>query len=91
MMVARRFIVRGRVQGVGFRYFAIQAAGRAGVNGTVRNLPDGTVEAIAEGTWDAIKDFRAQLERGPSFARVTSVDEFDLPLTGRYSGFNVEY
>ena len=91
MMVARRFIVRGRVQGVGFRYFAIQAASRVGVSGTVRNLSDGTVEAIAEGTINAVADFRAQLERGPSYASVISVDEFDWPFTGRYSGFKVEY
>jgi len=90
-MMARRFIVRGRVQGVGFRYFAIQAAERAGVSGTVRNLPNGTVEAIAEGMPDAVNDFRSQLEHGPSYARVSSVDEFDWPLTGRYTGFKVEY
>jgi len=91
MMVARRFIVKGRVQGVGFRYFAIQAAARAGVAGTVRNLADGTVEALAEGTPSAISDFRAQLECGPSYARVTSVDETEMPVSGRYSGFTVLY
>jgi acylphosphatase len=64
-MIARRFIVKGTVQGVGFRYFAIRAARNAGVDGTVRNLPDGTVEAIAEGSPEAVADFRAALERGP--------------------------
>ena len=49
MRVARRFVVRGRVQGVGFRYFAADAARREGVSGAVRNLDDGTVEAVAEG------------------------------------------
>jgi acylphosphatase len=89
MTVARRFIVRGRVQGVGFRYFAVHAARSAGVVGTVRNLPDGTVEAIAEGTHQAIADFRRELERGPSYARVSGVDEIGMRATGRYSRFDV--
>ena len=79
------------MQGVGFRYFAIQAAARTGVVGTVRNLEDGTVEAIAEGTPSSVSDFRAQLERGPSYARVTSVDEIEMPVSGRHTGFNVLY
>jgi acylphosphatase len=91
MTVARRFIVNGRVQGVGFRYFAIQAAGRAGVAGTVRNLPDGTVEAIAEGEQTAVAEFREALERGPSYSHVTRVDEIEMPPTGRYSDFEVVF
>jgi len=89
MTVGRRFIISGRVQGVGFRYFAIRAARRAGVVGTVRNLSDGTVEAIAEGSETAISDFRAQLERGPSYGHVSRVDETEIQSTGRYSGFEV--
>ena len=91
MTVARRFIVSGRVQGVGFRYFAIRAARQTGVAGTVRNLPDGTVEAIAEGSQAAVADFRAALERGPSYGHVTRVDETEIPTTGRYSGFEVVF
>jgi len=91
MTVARRFIVSGRVQGVGFRYFAIRAARQTGVAGTVRNLPDGTVEAIAEGSQAAVADFRAALERGPSYGHVTRVDETEMPPTGRYSGFDVVF
>jgi acylphosphatase len=91
MMIARRFIVRGRVQGVGFRYFAVRAAQTAGVVGTVRNLPDGTVEAFAEGTPQAIADFRRELERGPSYANVNRVDEIEMQATGRYSRFDVVY
>jgi acylphosphatase len=49
MIVARRYVIAGRVQGVGFRYFAEAAAARAGVHGWVRNLPDGSVEAFVEG------------------------------------------
>lgn len=91
MTVARRFIISGRVQGVGYRYFAIQAARRAGVAGTVRNLPDGNVEAVAEGPENAINEFRAELERGPSFGHVTRVDEIELPVTGRFSSFDVSF
>ncbi|MEK6284814.1 MAG: acylphosphatase [Acidobacteriota bacterium] len=89
MTVARRFIVRGRVQGVGFRYFAIRAARQAGVDGAVRNLADGTVEAIAEGPAEAIAEFRAALEQGPSYGHVTQVDETRTQPTGRYTGFDV--
>ncbi len=90
-MAARRFIVKGRVQGVGFRFFAVQAARRAGVTGTVRNLRDGSVEAIAEGSTDKLAAFRFELERGPSFSRVTSVDEQEIQPTNRYTDFEVSY
>lgn len=90
-MIARRFIVKGRVQGVGFRYFAIRAALQASVVGTVRNLADGNVEAVAEGTPAAVADFKAALEQGPSYGHVTQVDEIELQPTGRYSGFDVVY
>jgi acylphosphatase len=91
MQAAKRFIVKGRVQGVGFRYFAIRAAADCGVVGTVRNMPDGSVEAVAEGSDEAIAEFRRELTRGPSYAQVTAVDETTLQPTGRYRGFNVIY
>jgi len=91
MTICRRFIISGRVQGVGYRYFVIRAARRIGVAGTVRNLPDGTVEAIAEGSETALSEFRAELERGPSYGHVSRVDERELPSTGRYSGFDVVF
>jgi acylphosphatase len=90
-MVARRFIVRGRVQGVGFRYFAIRAAREAGVVGTVQNLADGSVEAIAEGSPAAVDQFRAALERGPSYAHVAEVVETEMQTSGRYAGFDVVF
>ena len=76
---------------MGFRYFAIRAARQAGVAGTVRNMPDGTVEAIAEGSQSAITEFRAALERGPSYAHVSRVDETEIQATGRYAGFDVVF
>jgi len=81
----------GRVQGVGFRYFAIRAARDAGVVGTVRNLADGTVEAIAEGSLVALSEFRAALEQGPSYGHVTQVVETEMQSTGRYSSFEVVF
>ena len=91
MTIARRFIVSGRVQGVGFRYFAIRAARQAGVTGTVRNLPDGTVEAIAEGPQASVGEFRSALERGPSYSSVAGVDEVEIQPSGRYAGFEVVF
>ena len=91
MTIARRFIIKGDVQGVGFRWFTLRAARRLGVVGTVRNLPDGTVEAIAEGSPDSIDSLRRELERGPSHAHVSSVDVTEVPATGHYSGFDVSH
>ncbi|HSE38596.1 MAG TPA: acylphosphatase [Blastocatellia bacterium] len=91
MTVARRFIVKGRVQGVGFRYFAIRSARQAGVVGTVRNLPDGTVEAIAEGLQASIIEFRNALERGPSYSQVVRVDEIEMKPSGSYTGFDIVF
>jgi acylphosphatase len=90
-MAARRFVVKGRVQGVGFRFFAVQAARRAGVVGSVRNLRDGSVEAIAEGSLGNLAAFRLELATGPTFSRVTSVDEQEIQATNRYTDFDIGY
>lgn len=73
MRVRRRFVITGRVQGVGFRYFTHDAALREGVGGWVRNLPDGGVEAEIEGEIAAVDRVEAALRRGPSSARVDHV------------------
>lgn len=91
MIIARRFIIKGDVQGVGFRWFTMRAARSLGVVGTVRNLSDGAVEAIAEGSPGTIDSFRRELERGPSHARVSSVDQTEIPATGSYTAFDVSY
>ena len=89
MRVARRFIVSGRVQGVGFRYFAHATAAREGLHGWVRNLPDGRVEAAAEGDADAVDRFERALRHGPPGARVKALDiEHTMP-DGRDTGFTV--
>jgi acylphosphatase len=73
-------VVRGRVQGVGFRWFVRETAERIGVAGWVRNRPDGSVEVAADGDDAAIQLLRSALARGPSGASVTSID--DLPPHG---------
>lgn len=82
MRVARRFLVSGRVQGVGYRHFAADAARREGLSGAVRNLDDGTVEAVAEGEAEALVRFERALRQGPSRSRVEHVRVEDIePLT----------
>jgi acylphosphatase len=90
-MIARRFLINGIVQGVGFRYFAIRSAERHGVVGYTRNLPDGRVEVVAEGDLHAMEAFKDDLERGPAGARVTHVEETDLRPTGRFREFGVVF
>jgi acylphosphatase len=87
MIVARRYVITGHVQGVGFRYFARAAAARAGVHGWVRNLPGGSVEAFVEGEQSAVDAVEASLRRGPSSARIDDVQVTDETPTRRAAGF----
>ncbi len=77
MRIARRYVIRGRVQGVGFRYFVQSIALRESVTGWVRNLDDGRVETAAAGESGAIERFERAIRQGPSSARVdhVAVDE----------------
>ncbi|TVV77233.1 acylphosphatase [Sphingomonas solaris] len=81
-MIARHLIVRGRVQGVGYRYWTEDRARAAGLTGWVRNRPDGTVEIVAEGEETAIAAFIDACRDGPSGARVEAVEATDLPPVG---------
>lgn len=69
-----RVIVRGMVQGVGFRYFTVRQAESLGLAGWVENLDDGSVQACAEGTEDAITTFLEALRQGPRFSRVEDLE-----------------
>jgi acylphosphatase len=89
MLVGRRFVVAGRVQGVGFRYFAHAAAAREGITGNVRNLDDGRVEVMAEGEADAVARFERSLRQGPIGARVDDVLVDLRPATGRFPDFRI--
>jgi acylphosphatase len=74
MRLARHYIVSGRVQGVGFRYFASDIAARENVNGWVRNLPDGRVEIEAEGDAESLVRFERGVRQGPRGGRVDAVE-----------------
>lgn len=82
MIVARRFLVSGRVQGVGYRFFTREAALVEGIRGTVRNLDDGRVEVVAEGDAAAMERFERALRRGPVGADVRDVQSEPAPPTG---------
>ena len=85
-MTARRAVVKGRVQGVGFRWFAERAARELGVRGWVRNLPDGTVETLAAGDDAALARFRAALTSGPPASSVDAVEESEGSTAGLEPG-----
>jgi acylphosphatase len=87
MRLARRYVVRGRVQGVGFRFFTQAAAVREDVRGWTRNLPDGRVEIVAEGDPDALERFERDIRRGPPSARVDEVDVAEQPAGSEHVGF----
>lgn len=87
---ARGFVVRGRVQGVGFRWFAQRTGIRLGLAGHVRNLPDGTVEAHARGSAEALHAFEAALREGPPSSRVEGVVRVPADPRTPESGFVVE-
>ena len=86
--IAKLFRVRGRVQGVGFRYFVEHSAGELGVRGWVRNDDDGSVEVYAVGTAAQLSDLAGLLWKGPRWAEVRGVDESEAPVEN-HSGFSV--
>ncbi len=87
---ARKYVVRGRVQGVGFRFFTENVANRLGLLGYVKNCADGSVEAYAVGNAAALEEFKTRLAEGPRTARVDQVQEFDVQVQTAYRRFVVE-
>jgi acylphosphatase len=85
----RRYVIAGRVQGVGFRYFTQEAAAREGVYGWVRNVPDGNVEVEAEGEAEAIDRFEHRIRRGPRGARVDLFDVSESVPNHHNTGFEI--
>jgi acylphosphatase len=81
--------VHGRVQGVGYRWFASRTASRLELQGWVSNRPDGSVLVVAEGPQAALENLLAALERGPAGAQVERVDVRRVDATGSLQGFGI--
>ena len=88
MRVARRYLIGGRVQGVGFRFYTENAAAREGIAGWVRNLPSGDVEIAAEGDAESMNRFESAIRHGPRHARVDRF-EADEDVPAGASGFSI--
>lgn len=89
-IAARRYYIRGRVQGVGFRYFAERVAGELGITGYTRNLDDGRVEVYAVGTPEKLSELAGYLWKGPRMADVRGVEEIEAEVRA-HSGFHIDY
>jgi acylphosphatase len=88
--IARKYLISGQVQGVGYRFFAQRVAARHQVTGYVRNLADGRVEVVAEGTLDNVEGFKHDLATGPDYATVGQLEELNLEPSGAYKAFLIE-
>ena len=89
---AKRYLVSGTVQGVGYRYFAQRIARRLGVAGFVRNLNDGRVEVYAVGPANRLTELKAELGRGPNGGSVSGVVEEDAAIEQRFAdAFSIEH
>jgi len=89
-VIARRYFVSGRVQGVGFRWFVERVATQLGLAGYTRNLGDGRVEVYAVGSAAKLNELNGYLWKGPLGARVANVEEVEAPVQ-EYSDFRIEY
>ena len=90
MVTARRFLISGLVQGVGYRFFTREVAMREGLGGRVRNVADGRVEVEAEGDIEALERLERALHQGPPGGRVESVTVTELVPVFRFPLFRIE-
>jgi acylphosphatase len=90
-MVSAFIRVTGRVQGVGYRYFAMRQANLLGISGYVKNKSDGSVELEVEGNKEIIENFRSILEQGPGYGSVDNVEVRYEPYSAKYKKFSVDY
>jgi acylphosphatase len=89
-MECRRYIVRGRVQGVGFRWFVESQARQLGITGWVRNNPEGTVEVLACGSNEQLSALHHKLREGPRSARVDAIDVEPTQTPPNLNTFRIE-
>jgi len=83
--------IHGKVQGVGYRFFATRVARRLGLKGSIQNNRDGSVDAVVEGEKNAIDDWIEELKEGPRYAEVTKIDQETKDFTGRLGDFDVKF
>lgn len=83
--------IHGKVQGVGYRFFATRVARRLGLKGAIENMRDGDVEAIVEGEKSVIDEWIEELKEGPRYAEVTRIDQETKDYTGRLGDFDVKF
>jgi len=91
MKELRLIRIHGKVQGVGYRFFATRVARRLGLKGSIQNTRDGSVEAIVEGEKKAIDEWIEELKEGPRYAEVTRIDQETKDFTGRLGDFDVTF
>ena len=87
---ALHLLIDGRVQGVGYRWFARQAGRELGLTGKVRNLPDGRVEVHAAGDSEQLARFIERLRQGPAASRVTEISEEEMATVPDWEGFDID-
>ncbi len=91
MQETRVIKIHGKVQGVGFRFFATRVARRLGLKGWIRNLRDATVDAIVEGESEAIDEWIEEIREGPRYAEVTKIDQEKKKYLGKFGDFDVRF
>ena len=91
MKTAVRLVARGRVQGVGFRWYVYNEANKLGINGYVRNMANGDVEVFAEGDKQKIEELILWVNKGPSFSRVIDLLTEWHDYKGHYQSFDITY
>ena len=91
MKELRLIRIHGKVQGVGYRFFATRVARRLGLKGSIQNQRDGTVEAMVEGEKKAIDEWIEELKEGPRYAEVTKIDQEKKDFSGKLPEFDVKF
>ena len=91
MKEQRHIRIHGKVQGVGYRFFATRVARRMGLKGWVQNMRDGSVEVLVEGEKQAIDDWIEELREGPRFAEVTRIEQESKEFSGKLPDFDVKF
>ena len=83
--------IHGKVQGVGYRFFATRVARRLGLKGSIQNNREGTVDAVVEGEKSVIDEWIEELREGPRYAEITKIDQETKDFTGRLGDFDVKF